>query len=320
MPTDTASADGNTHGVVMHHDAARRAFCPVADEPEATRFTRRLVRCHYENFPVVSLLLPRYLRQDFCNVYAFCRLADDLSDEVGDPAAATALLARFREQTLSCFSGRAESAVFVALSSTIRRHGLPIDPFLRLIDAFEQDQRVCRYDTFEALLDYCARSANPVGRLVLHMCGYRDEPRLRLSDLICTALQLTNFWQDVRRDILQRNRIYIPRESMDRFGIGEAQLREGRCDQRFRDLMRFEVERTERMFAEGSRLLPLLEGRVRAHIALYGMGGRAILAAIRRQGYDTLTRRPSLSAWGKAALVLRVIAQVLKPAARTDHR
>lgn len=308
--------DGSlTDGHVWHcvgDQAARAAFHIVADERAAMRYTRRLAHEHYENFSVVSILLPRHLRQDVCNVYAFCRLADDLGDEIRDRSRALECLQRFREQTRACFSGCAQSAVFVALSATIRRHRLPMEPFLDLIDAFEQDQRTSRYETFEALLDYCRRSANPVGRLLLYMCGHRDERRLRLSDQTCTALQLANFWQDVRRDILERDRVYIPRESLERSGVSEQQLREGRCDERYRDMMRFEVERTERMFVKGSALLPLLGAAERAHIALYGMGGRAILNAIRRQGYDTLTRRPSLSMFQKAGIIVLAIADAVR--------
>jgi squalene synthase HpnC len=168
---------------------------------------------------------------------------------------------------------------------------------LDLIDAFEQDQRITRYETFDQLLDYCSRSADPVGRLVLYMCGYRDEHRQRLSDKTCSALQLTNFWQDVRRDIVERDRIYIPADSMRRFNVTEEQIRQGRCDENYRRVIQFEVERAQAMFDEGKALLPLLHPSIRKHIALFGMGGEAILSAIRRQNYDTLTRRPARAAW-----------------------
>ena len=277
---------------------------------DAEAFTRGLALGHYENFSVVSFLLPRRFRQDFCNVYAFCRIADDPGDEMGDPDAALDLLGWLKDQTHACFAGEATTNVFAALSGTIRRHDLPIEPFLDLIDAFEQDQRVTRYDTFEQVVDYCRRSANPVGRLVLYMCGCRDAERQQLSDLTCTALQLTNFWQDVRRDLADRDRIYLPRESMDRFGVTEAQLREGRCDENYRDLIRFEVDRTEAMFAEGDALPPLLDASVRKQVALFAMGGRAILQAIRRQDYDTLSRRPTLSTWQKGRLALAALAGI----------
>jgi squalene synthase HpnC len=180
-----------------------------------------------------------------------------------------------------------------------------------LIDAFEQDQRIKRYETFDDLLDYCHRSANPVGRLVLYICDYRDAERQRLSDFTSTALQLANFWQDVRRDLLELDRIYIPRASLARFGVSEEQIVEGRADDAFRALLRFEVDRTEAMLDQGDRLLPLLDPQVRRHVALFGMGGRAVLDAIRRHGYDTLTRRPTLSSWHKGRLIARAVASHL---------
>jgi len=283
------------------------ASAPAADLAAAQAQTRRLAATHYENFSVISLLLPRRLRQDFCNIYAFCRVADDLGDETGDGQESLRLLGDFRRQTLDCYAGHASTAVFVALAQTIRRYELPIEPFLDLIDAFEQDQRVLRYQSFDQLLDYCRRSANPVGRLVLYLCGYRDSQRQQLSDSTCTALQLANFWQDVRRDILQRDRIYIPRESMDRFGVTGEQIRRGRCDDNFRKLIRFEVDRTAEFFDRGAALLPLLRPSVRMQISLFDKGGRAVLASIRRQDYDTLGRRPALSRWQKSRLILSTL-------------
>jgi squalene synthase HpnC len=288
-------------------EAARTAFAPALAPEQADVFTRELARTHYENFSVVSLLLPKHLRQDFCNVYAFCRIADDLADEVGDRDAALGYLARFREQTHACYAGRLESAVFVALAGTINRHSIPVKPFLDLIDAFEQDQRVTRYQTFEQLCDYCKRSADPVGRLVLYVCGYADEQRQLLSDRTCTALQLANFWQDVRRDIVERDRIYIPAESMQKFGVTEHQIQVGMANDAYRALIRFEVDRTEAMFDEGEQLLPLLDSSVRSHVSLFGKGGRAILAAIRQQDYDTLSRRPALSKRQKGRLIAAAI-------------
>jgi squalene synthase HpnC len=283
------------------------ASASAADEADAEAQTRRLAHSHYENFSVVSFLLPRHLRQDFCNIYAFCRVADDLGDEVADRDESLRLLGDFKRQTLDCFSGHAGTTVFIALQQTIARHQLPAEPFLDLIDAFEQDQRVQRYLTYDQVLDYCRRSANPVGRLVLYLCGYRDIARQELSDKTCTALQLANFWQDVRRDLLERDRIYLPKDSLDRFHITEEQIRAGRCDQNYRDLIRFEVDRTATMFDEGRQLLPMLRPAVRMQIALFGAGGRAVLSAIRRQNYDTLSRRPSLSKLQKGRLMFSVL-------------
>jgi squalene synthase HpnC len=289
-------------------ETVQAAFAPPGSLEEANQYTRRLAMGHYENFSVVSLLLPRHLRQDFANVYAFCRTADDLSDEVPNRAQALGYLKRFGELTQACYRGEKQSPLFVTLSETIHRHQIPIQPFLDLIDAFEQDQRINRYDSFEQLVDYCRRSADPVGRLVLYMCGYRDEQRQRLSDRTCTALQLANFWQDVRRDVLERDRIYIPTDSMRQFGVTEEQIKTGRCDENYRGLIRFEVERTVALFDEGDPLLPMLDLSVRRHVALFARGGRAICDAIVRQNYDTLSRRPRLSAWHKGKLIAGAVA------------
>jgi len=280
---------------------------PTDSLSHAQSLTRQLAHAHYENFSVISTLLPKHLRQDFCNVYAFCRIADDLGDEIDDPQTSLNYLAQFREQLRECYQKNPTAAVFVALADTISRHSIPIEPFLDLIDAFEQDQRVHRYQTFEELLDYCRRSANPVGSIVLYMCGYSDAHRQQLSDFTCTALQLANFWQDVRRDISELDRIYLPADSMKKFGVTEEQIRQFRCDENFRALLKFEVDRTEDLFAKGESLPSLLDASVRSQIALFTQGGRAILQAIRKQNYDTLSHRPSLSALQKSRLIARVM-------------
>jgi squalene synthase HpnC len=252
---------------------------------------------------------------------------------VGDKARALELLGEFRKGLVKMYEGETQnmkretrndeayrrdadatadlagngagagSAVFVALAETVRRHAVPMKPFDDLIRAFEQDQRVTRYETWEQVVDYCTRSADPVGRIVLYMCGYRDEERQRLSDQTCTALQLVNFWQDVRRDVLERDRIYVPGEAMRKFGVTEEQIREGRFDEKYREMMRELCGRTAGMFDVGEKLLPLLAKEYRKQIALFGKGGRAILAAVEGQGYDTLTKRPRLSKWAKAKLI-----------------
>lgn len=277
----------------------------TADGAEA--LCRQLVGAQYENFSVVSRLLPRPLRQDFCNIYAFCRTADDLGDELGDRADSLAQLDRLAEQTRSAFAGRPESNLFVALDRSVRRHQLPIEPFLDLISAFAQDQTVTRYESRDQVLDYCRRSANPVGRLVLLMCGYRDDRRAALSDDICTALQLINFWQDVRRDLLDRDRVYLPAESMRQFGVTEADVRRqiaaGRCEPGFIRLIGHELDFADAMMARGRALLPTLRRAVRGQVSLFAAGGSAISRAIRRQNFDTLARRPALSKAQKARLV-----------------
>ncbi len=283
--------------------AIRAGLSPCCDVAAALEWARALASNHYENFPVVSILVPRELRQDFCNIYAYCRVADDLADEVPDAEQSLRLLAALREEIVGVYAGRPSTRLGVALSQTLDRHAIPTAPLMDLLSAFEQDQRVRRYETFDQLLDYCRRSADPVGRLVLYVCGYEDADRQRLSDRICTALQLANFWQDVRRDLLERDRIYIPAESMRRFGVDEAQLRAGRCDENYRAMIRFEVDRTQGLFDEGAELLKMLRAGVRHHVGLFGRGGAAILDAIRREGYDTLSRRPVLSAMQKSRLI-----------------
>ena len=291
----------------------RMAFAPVPPDPAAAAaFTWQLAHGHYENFSVVSALLPKRLRQDFCNVYAFCRIADDLGDEVGDRDTSLRLLERFRTETERMYAGRPTSITFAALAQTVERYRIPAKPFLDLIDAFEQDQRVDRYDTIDAVRDYCRRSADPVGRLVLYVCGYGDEHRQQLSDHTCTALQLANFWQDVRRDIVERDRIYLPRETMDQFGVTERQLRDGVSTAGYRSAIRFECERTGELLDRGEALLPLLDEACRPQVALFGQGGRAILSAIRRVGYDTLAVRPTVSKWSKGQLVLRAVGGRLR--------
>lgn len=274
--------------------------------PEAARqFCRQLALDHYENFTVASWFMPRRLRQHFYNIYAYCRVSDDLADEVTDQATSLALLEAWRGQLEGLYRGEAKHPVFVALQETIAAFDIPQDPFDHLLDAFVQDRHQARYDTYDELLAYCRHSADPVGRLVLYLGGYRDETRQRLSDATCTALQLTNFWQDVRRDWTDRQRIYLPREDLDRFGVSESQIAAGRCDPAYRNLLRFEVERTRDMFRQGLPLIDLVGGHLRRDVALFTAGGWSILDLIEAQGFDTLTARPALTGRQKVGLMLR---------------
>ena len=269
---------------------------------EAYAYCQRLATSHYENFTVASWLLPRALRPHVHAVYAYCRGVDDLGDEAeGDRLA---LLDDWEAELRRCFDGDAQQPAFVALQETIRRFDIPPEPFLRLIEANRMDQRVNRYRTFTDLQDYCQNSANPVGHLVLYLFGYRDEKRQRLSDSTCTALQLTNFWQDVRRD-LGKDRIYIPLEEMERFHYSEEDLLADRFDGRLRDLMAFQVRRARELFRSGLELIPRVRGRLRLDLRLFSLGGLAVLDAIEDIGYDVLNRRPKLSRARKALLALR---------------
>jgi squalene synthase HpnC len=272
-------------------------------QAEAQMYCSQLARTHYENFSVASLLLPRPLQRHFHTVYAWCRWADDLGDEVGGGEKALELLAWWRRELLACYDGTPSHPVTVALADTVRRFGIPPKPFLDLLVAFEQDQRVNRYQTFEQLRDYCRHSANPVGHLVLYLCGCFDPERAALSDRICTALQLANFWQDVGRD-LDIGRVYLPEEDRQRFGYGDADLKARRFTPAFAELLRFEVARTRELFDSGSPLIDRMPGPLQADIGLFIAGGRAILDKIERQGFDVWTSRPTLSKWEKGRLLV----------------
>ena len=267
---------------------------------EARRYCQWLARTHYENFPVATLLLPKKLRPHFYSVYAYCRWADDLGDETNDPARALWLLDRWEEELGACYRGQARHPVFVALAETVEQRQIPAEPFHDLITAFRQDQTKTRYQDFQEVLDYCRYSANPVGRLVLYVCGYRDPELQRLSDLTCTALQLANFWQDVRRDYAI-GRIYMPLEDMARHGYSEEDLRANRYNESFANLLRILVDRTSPLFRQGLPLVRLVDRRLAADIELFSRGGMEILRLIERQNYDVLSRRPHL---GKPQMIL----------------
>ncbi len=276
---------------------------------DARAYTRQLANSHYENFHVVSFLLPTRLHQDFYNVYAFCRWADDLSDEIGDTAESLRLLAWWRRELAGMFWGEARHPVFVALRDTARRHDLPCAPFEDLITAFEQDQRVASYETFEEILDYCRYSANPVGRLVLYLCGYGDPERQSLSDHTCSALQLANFWQDVAID-LEKNRIYLPLEWLRRFGFSEEDLRARVFRPAFRDVMREAVSRARELFLKGLPLVGMVDRRLALDLDLFTRGGLLVLDKIERLGFNVLERRPAISKAERAALLLRSLCRL----------
>lgn len=274
---------------------------------EALEYCARLTASHYENFSVVSWLTPRRHRAAFQSIYAFCRWSDDLGDEVGDPVRSRELLAWWRDELHTLFEhGQASHPVMIALADTVDRYRIPIGPFEALISAFEQDQVVTEYDTYLQLLDYCTRSANPVGHLVLYVAGAFSEPNAELSDATCTALQLANFWQDVVRD-LAIGRIYLPREDRDRFEYPKSDLRRLRFTPRFASLMKFEVERTRALFAKGRPLAARIPEEMAVSVDLFSRGGLAILDRIEQQRYDVLGSRPALTRGTKLALMLRAM-------------
>lgn len=275
-----------------------------ASEEEARQYCRRLARSHYENFSVATWFLPKRLRQDFYNVYAYCRISDDLGDEVGDHAASLRLLDQWQAELDACYAGSPRHPVFVALAETVHAHSIPKHEFSDLLTAFRQDQMVTRYPTFAGLLGYCKNSANPVGHLVLYVCGYSDSERQKLSDYTCTALQLANFWQDVSVDYA-KGRIYLPLEDLQRFAVSEEDIAAQRNTPAFREMMKFEVERAREWFRQGLPLVAKVNRELAIDIQLFSRGGLEILNAIEQQDYAVLGRRPAISKSRKLALVAR---------------
>src|ERR1700691_5671750 len=277
---------------------------------EAREYCRRLARTHYENFSVATWFLPKHLRQDFLNVYAYCRISDDLGDEVGDAAAAVALLDEWLTELDACYAGNPRHPVFVALAETVKKFDIPKHEFSDLLIAFRQDQIVTRFETFDDVLAYCRYSANPVGHLVLYLCGYHDAERQQLSDYTCTALQLANFWQDVSDDYA-KGRIYLPLEDVRRYSVTEEDLAQKCNTVAFCDLMKFEVERAREWFRLGLPLVKKVDAELAIDLELFNRGGQEILNAIERQHFAVLGNRPVISKTRKLALVARAAVSKL---------
>ena len=279
---------------------------------ESLEYTRWLATHHYENFHVVSFLLPKNLHQDFYNVYSFCRWADDLGDEIGDTHESLRLLSWWRSELQAMYRGQTGHPVFVALKDTVDRHAIPIEPFDRLIRAFEQDQTVTRYANFDEVFAYCVNSANPVGHLVLYLCGYRDPERQALSDFTCTGLQLANFWQDIRVD-LEKNRVYLPLNLLEKHGYTVDELFEGKEDKRFREIMQEAVAVADDLFHRGLPLIKTLNRRLALDIDLFSRGGMRILEKIKDQNYNVLRRRPHISKAERVVLLIQCLPRLLRP-------
>jgi phytoene synthase len=263
---------------------------------------------HYENFPVASLLLPRELRDPVAVIYRFARTADDFADEGNDPPETRLRkLGVFKSNLVLISKGETpQTPLFEDVARVVRAHGLPIRLFEDLLDAFSQDVVKKRYADFAEVLDYCRRSANPVGRLLLFLFKKNNEENLRQSDAICSALQLVNFWQDVEIDF-RKDRIYLPQDEMRRFGVTESHLREQRCDPPFQDLMRFQVERARRLMLEGKPLVENLDGRFRLEIAITVQGGLRILEKLEQASYDMFRHRPAHKWFDWPLLFLRAL-------------
>jgi squalene synthase HpnC len=279
------------------------AMAKVYSPAEGREYTRWLATNHYENFHVVSFLLPKRLHQDFYNVYAYCRWADDLGDETGNPEESLRLLAWWRGELDAMYAGKATHPVFAALRPTVERHGIPRDPFANLTAAFVQDQTVTRYRNWDELFGYCQNSANPVGRLVLYLCGYSDQRRQYLSDATCTGLQLANFWQDVTVDQL-KDRVYIPTEIMERHGYTVEDLFAHRFTPAFREVMREVVDMARSLFIEGLPLIGIVNRRLSLDLDLFSRGGLRVLDKIAQQDYNVLASRPKISKVERVGLLL----------------
>src|SRR5277367_4582727 len=274
---------------------ASYAIPNIAPSLEASQeYCRNLARSHYENFSVATWFLPKKLRQDFVNIYAYCRISDDLGDEVGDASASLALLDEWQGELDACYAGCPRHPVFVALAETVRKFDIPKHEFSDLLIAFRQDQTVTRFETFDDVLAYCRYSANPVGHLVLYLCDYHDAERQQLSDHTCTALQLANFWQDISDDY-RKGRIYLPLEDLRRFCVTEDDIAISRNSPAFVELMKFEVERARDWFRRGLPLIQQVDRELAVDLDLFSRGGQEILNAIVAQGYAVLGNRPSIS-------------------------
>jgi len=275
---------------------------------EALAYTRWLATHHYENFQIVSFLLPKRLHQDFYNVYSFCRWADDLGDEIGNTQQSLRWLAWWREELHAMYAGQARHPVFVALQSTVPEYSLPMQPFDDLITAFEQDQTVTRYRNFDELFHYCRYSANPVGRLVLGLCGYSDAERQALSDATCTALQLANFWQDVIVD-LEKDRVYLPLDLLAAHHYPVEALFARRFDDHFRAAMKEAVDVARGLFLKGLPLADSVNRRLAIDLELFSRGGLRVLEKIEKQDYDVLRARPAISKVERVGLLLGALTR-----------
>ena len=276
------------------------------------KYCEQIAKGHYENFPVASLLLPKEKRKYVYAIYAFARAADDFADEEGIEGGAAkrlALLDEWNGKLRDCYSGKAYDPIFIALAKTVEDNRIPIEPLENLLNAFRQDVVKQRYTRFEELLDYCKNSANPVGRLVLMIFGCHDEEFFKYSDKICTALQLTNFWQDIEVD-LRKERIYLPAEDITKFGYSYKELELKQENESFRSLVKFEVERTKKIFDEGRKLIDMTAAagkelkKLSKELKLTWNGGTTILKKIEEINYNVLNQRPRISGFDKIKIFL----------------
>ncbi|MDA7904715.1 squalene synthase HpnC [Rhodopirellula sp.] len=320
-PSDSGSAEGDSRDIdALSRTQHNRVVASSSNHGQSTgydhilrqarEFTRKLATSHYENFLVASILLPKELRQPFYDIYAFCRTADDLADESRNPEEALRGLGRWQQQLDLAFEGQPEELLFVALEATVRKYEIPKQPFDDLLDAFRQDQHRNRYESMSELFDYCRRSANPVGHIVLHLGHSCTAGNRILSDHICTGLQLVNFWQDVARDFAM-GRIYVPREQMRKFGVEEEMFGQTSTAEPLRRLLASECERAEKLFHLGLPLAESVKPWLANDVKLFAHGGLQTLRAIHRIDYDVLGSRPTVGKLQQFGLVLRALLRRL---------
>jgi hydroxysqualene synthase len=299
-------------GTLAHAITAPLAAGEAWPLDRAYEYCEKLTRSHYENFPVGSALIPKRLRKHFYSIYAFARIADDFADEGYGKGHSEGerldLLDQWQRMLIESLAGRASHPVFVALAETVSEFDLPSALFEDLISAFAQDVTVRRYESFDHLLDYCRRSANPIGRLVLMLFGYRDRQRHQWSDDICTALQLANHWQDVAVD-LDKDRLYLPLEELQRFDLSVDDLKRRDASHGFRRLMKFEVERTRALFERGRPLCTSVSGRLGLELRSVWLGGMRILDRTEENAYDVFTKRPVITSTDKLKILLGAVSK-----------
>jgi squalene synthase HpnC len=277
--------------------------------PQSLAYTRWLATSHYENFNVVSFLLPKKLHQDFYNVYSYCRWADDLADEIGDTAESLKLLHWWRDSLAKMYAGEATHPVFIGLKETVSRHGIPRKPFDDLITAFIHDQTITRYNNWGEVNAYCVNSANPVGHLLLYLCGYSDPERQALSDATCTGLQLANFWQDVTVD-LQKDRVYLPLDLLARHNYTVDELFALKLTPGFTGAMREAVDYAREYFIKGLALPRMVDRRLSLDLELFSRGGMRVLDKIEQQNYDVLSRRPKVTKAERVGILIGTMLRV----------
>ena len=271
---------------------------------EAFAYCASITEAHYENFPVASFFLPEEKRPYIQALYAFSRVADDFADELNRPAdERMEELNAWEEHLRRCYEGEADHPVFIALRETVKRYNIPINPLRDLLTAFKRDVTQNRYETFEDLLSYCRCSANPVGRLVLMIFNYREESHFEYSDSICTALQLTNFWQDIDID-RKKDRLYIPLEDFERFKYSVKEWQDKKVTEGFLDLMKFEIQRTKDIFYQGAQLPSVVAKDLQLELKLIWFGGMEILRMIEKYNYNSIENRPKLGLMSKVKILL----------------